>query len=50
MTYSSSFHNLPELLRQPTSIATIASLAFHGLLGVALPVTPSSGTKPFPKP
>lgn len=49
MTYSSSFHNLPELLRQPTSIATIASLAFHGLLGVALPVTPSSGPEAIPE-
>src|SRR6478672_4656810 len=42
MSYWSFIKSLPEVLRQPSGIATIASVGFHGLLWVILPVLPLS--------
>ena len=40
MSYLSLIKSLPEMLRQPTGIATVASLGVHGVLWVLLPILP----------
>src|SRR6476646_11174225 len=40
MSYGSFLKSLPQALRQPTGIATIASLGVHGLLWIVLPILP----------
>lgn len=40
MSYLSLIKSLPELLSQPSGIATVASLGLHGVLWVLLPVLP----------
>ncbi|MBD2123851.1 TonB family protein [Trichocoleus sp. FACHB-262] len=42
MSYWSLIKSLPEVLRQPSGIAAIASVGVHGLLWVVLPVLPLS--------
>ncbi|HEY9748169.1 MAG TPA: energy transducer TonB [Allocoleopsis sp.] len=42
MSYWSFVKSLPIVLRQPTGIATLASVGVHGLLWVVLPVLPLS--------
>jgi hypothetical protein len=40
MSYLSLVKSLPEFLRQPTGIATVASIGLHGVLWVMLPILP----------
>lgn len=42
MSYWSFIKSLPIVLRQPTGIATLASVGVHGLLWVVLPILPLS--------
>lgn len=52
MSYGSFLKSLPQALRQPTGIATIASVGVHGLLWIVLPILPlaSKTTESDPEP